>query len=92
MAAMEMIVWLLAGGALGWLGCAYLHWNAERGVAVSALIGSAGALLGGKAIAPMFVAGTASGTGFSPDALLIAAAAAAVCLFAGHLLLRRFGV
>ena len=87
-----MIVWLLAGGALGWLGCAYLHWNAERGVAVSALIGAAGALLGGTAIAPMIVAGTAPAAGFSPDALLIATAAATACLFAGHLLLRRFGV
>ena len=87
--SMELIFCILAGGALGWLACSYLRFNAERGVMVSVLIGAVGGLIGGKAIAPMFSAATASpAAGFSPDALLFAAATAAVCLFAGDRLQR----
>jgi uncharacterized membrane protein YeaQ/YmgE (transglycosylase-associated protein family) len=89
---MEIILWVLAGGALGWIGCSYLGCNTERGVAVSALIGVVGALIGGKAIAPLFVQATGPVAGFSPDALLVAAGAAAACLAAGELLLRRWGI
>lgn len=87
---MEMIFCLLAGGALGWIACSYLRFNAERGVMVSVLIGAVGGLIGGKGIAPMFTAATAApaAAGVSPDALLFAAAAAAVCLFAGDRLQR----
>jgi uncharacterized membrane protein YeaQ/YmgE (transglycosylase-associated protein family) len=92
MAAMEIIIWLLAGAALGWIGCAYFDWNAERGFAVSVGIGAAGALVGGKVIAPMFAAATAPAAAFSPDALLFAAAASVACLFAGDRLLRHWGV
>jgi len=88
---MDLILWILAGGALGWIGCSHLGFNAERGVAVSVVIGAVGALIGGKAIAPMFMAATATPNGFSPDALLFAAVAAVACLFAGDRL-QRWGV
>ena len=89
---MEMIFCILAGGALGWIACSYLRFNAERGVLVSVLIGAVGGLIGGKALAPMFTAATAApAVGVSPDALLFAAAAAIVCLFAGDRL-QRWGV
>jgi len=87
---MEIIVWILAGGLLGWIGCAYLGVNTQRGVPISAAIGAFGALIGGKAIAPMFTAGSVPASGFSADALLFAAGAAAVCLLLGDQLLRRF--
>jgi uncharacterized membrane protein YeaQ/YmgE (transglycosylase-associated protein family) len=88
---MEIILWILAGAALGWTSCRYMGFNVERGAAVSALIGGAGALVGGEAIAPMFMAATAAPVGFSPDAMLFAAVAAVACLFLGDRL-QRWGI
>lgn len=92
MGAMETLVWILAGASLGWAAYSFLGYNESRGAAVSALIGAAGALVGGKAIAPIFLA-TASpaAAGISVDGLLFAAAAAVVFVFLGNFVYRRFG-
>ena len=87
---METLVWILAGSALGWISWTYLGFNQDRGPVVSTLIGGVGALIGGKAIAPMFMATTSpSDTGIL--ALVFAGIAAAACLLAGDKL-QRWGV
>jgi len=57
---MDIIVWLLTGGVVGWAGYSFLGFNEERGMKVSIVIGAAGALVGGKMIAPMFAAAVAA--------------------------------
>ena len=93
MSPMETLVWILAGAALGWAAHSFLGYNEARGAVVSALIGAFGALVGGKALAPIFLAtATPASAGISVDALLFAAAAAVVFVFLGNFLYRRFGL
>jgi uncharacterized membrane protein YeaQ/YmgE (transglycosylase-associated protein family) len=87
---METFAWIVIGSLLGWVGFSRFHFNEERGRNVSMLLGAAGALIGGKAIAPMFVSpGTVDFT--APGAIFAAATAAAV-LALGNLVSNRWGV
>ena len=89
---MNIAMWMLAGGVAGWMGFAYLRFNAERGMLISVIIGAAGGFIGGNVLAPMFGAAAAVPGDFSPAALFIALAAAAGCLYVGNLVQDRFGV
>jgi len=89
---MNIILWMLAGGTLGWAGCSFLGFNEERGPMVSIIIGALGGLAGGKLIAPMFTAAQAVPGDFSFSALLFAGAVAAAFLAVGNLVHERWGV
>jgi uncharacterized membrane protein YeaQ/YmgE (transglycosylase-associated protein family) len=85
-------MWILAGGALGWIGYAYFGYNEDRGMKTSVMIGSAGGFFGGKLIAPMFLAAAAAPADFSVPALFVAALVAAAFLFASSAVHDRWGV
>ena len=89
---MNIAMWVLAGGVLGWIGYAYLKANEERGMAISVIIGMLGGFLGGKVLAPMLGAVTDAPNDFSLFSMTIALAGAAACLAVGNLLSSRFGV
>ena len=89
---MNIAMWVLAGGVLGWLGYAHLRANEERGMIFSIIIGIVGGFFGGNVLAPMLGAVTETPNIFSPFALLVAAASAAACLAIGNLLAKRYGV
>lgn len=89
---MNIVMWILAGGILGWVGYSHLGFNEERGMVVSIIIGAVGGLLGGKMIAPMFTAAAAIPGDFSASALFFAAGVAAALLAAGNLVSKRWNV
>jgi uncharacterized membrane protein YeaQ/YmgE (transglycosylase-associated protein family) len=89
---MNIVMWMLTGSVLGWIGYAYLNVNEGRGVLVSMTIGALGGSIGGKVIAPMFTAGALAPGDFSAPALFFAAAVAAAFLAAGNLVYKRWGV
>jgi uncharacterized membrane protein YeaQ/YmgE (transglycosylase-associated protein family) len=89
---MNIVMWILAGGILGWAGFSFLNFNHWRGLSVSIIIGAGGGFLGGQFIAPMFSAAAALPGAFSAPALLFAAAVAAAALAAGNLIHDRWGV
>jgi uncharacterized membrane protein YeaQ/YmgE (transglycosylase-associated protein family) len=89
---MNIVMWILAGGILGWAGFSFLNFNEWRGLKISIAIGAAGGFLGGQFIAPMFAAAAAMPGAFSSSALLFAAAVAAASLAAGNLVYARWGV
>ena len=88
---MNIAIWILAGGILGWVGYAFLGYNADRAKVVPILIGAAGAFFGGKVIAPLFTA-VAVPVGFSMAALVFAAIVAAGFLAASNFAYNRWGV
>jgi uncharacterized membrane protein YeaQ/YmgE (transglycosylase-associated protein family) len=88
---MNIAIWILAGGILGWVGYAFLGYNAERAKLVPILIGAAGGFFGGKVIAPMFT-DVAVPVGFSMASLIFAAIVAAAFLAASNFLYSRWGV
>lgn len=89
---MNIAMWMLAGAALGWMGFAYWGFNEERGPVVSMIIGAGGGIVGGKLIAPVFLAAAAVPGDFSAAALFFAAAVAATFLFVGNMVYCRWGV
>ena len=89
---MNIAMWVLAGGILGWLGYTHLEANKGRGMIFSIIIGMIGGFFGGNVLAPMLGAATDTPNIFSPFALLVAVASAAACLAIGNLLSKRYGV
>ena len=88
---MNVMIWMVAGGIVGWVACTALHLNAARGLVVSAIIGIAGAFFGGHVLAPIFGAAVGETGAFSPFALLVAAASAIACLTISDMMYERFG-
>ena len=89
---MNLAMWVLAGGLLGWIGYAYIEANKDRGMIFSIVIGMVGGFFGGNVLAPILGAATETPNIFSPFALFVAAASAAACLAIGNLLAKRYGV
>jgi len=89
---MNIVMWMLAGGVLGWVGYKFFDFNEGRGMMVSVIIGIVGGFFGGKIVAPMFTAAAAVPANFSLSALFFAAAVAAAFLAVGNLVYNRWGV
>jgi uncharacterized membrane protein YeaQ/YmgE (transglycosylase-associated protein family) len=89
---MNIALYALAGGIAGWLAFAVVGYNAQRGLIVSLLMGALGATVGGHVIAPEVVSSAATQTGVSMPAVIIAIAAAAICLFVGNEVQKRWGI
>jgi uncharacterized membrane protein YeaQ/YmgE (transglycosylase-associated protein family) len=89
---MNIILWILAGGCVGWAALAILRWNESRGAVATAVIGAVGGLVGGKILAPILTSPAALPGDFSFSALLIAVLSATACLAAGNMIQNRFGV
>jgi uncharacterized membrane protein YeaQ/YmgE (transglycosylase-associated protein family) len=87
----NIALWILAGGILGWVGYAFLGYNADRAKIVPILIGAAGGFFGGKVVAPLFTA-VAVPANFSMAALVFATIVAAAFLAAGNFVYNRWGV
>ncbi len=89
---MNIAMWVLAGGILGWIGYAYLGANKERGMMISIVIGTLGGFFGGNVLAPMLGAVTDAPNDFSLFSLVIAMTSAAACLAIGNLVSNRYSV
>jgi len=89
---MNIVIWMLAGCALGWLAYSSLGLSEGRGKLASIIIGAVGGLIGGKLIAPMFTAPALVPGDFSMSALFFAAAVAAAFLAAGNFVHNRWDV
>lgn len=89
---MNIAMWVLAGGVLGWIGFSMLNANKERGMVISIIIGVLGGFFGGNVLAPMLGAVTDTPNDFSLFSMAIAMTSAAVCLTVGNLVSTRYGV
>ena len=86
---MNIALWILCGGAVGWIAFAVFHANARRGLPASVGIGAFGGLFGGMTIAPMLGAVVDPVNAISPFSLVVALAVAAACLIISNLLFNR---
>ena len=89
---MNIILWALAGGAIGW-GCFMLFGlNEHRGRFASLALGAIGGVIGGVLLAPMTAGSVALAGSFDFHALFIAAATAGACLAIGNIVANRYGI
>lgn len=89
---MNIAIWILAGGVLGWASFALLRANERGGKAGAILVGMFGAFFGGNVLAPMLGAIADTPNDFSAFSLTIALVSATAFLTISNLLSRRFGV
>jgi len=50
---MNLIIWLIAGGVIGWLASLLMGTDGEQGVLLNVLVGIVGAAIGGWVISPL---------------------------------------
>lgn len=90
---MNIAMWILAGGILGWLGFPFIiRANTKRGSVISMVIGAVGGVCGGTVLAPMLGAVTSTPNTFSLFSLGIALASAGGCLIIWELVSSRYSV
>lgn len=77
---MNFIIWLVAGGVIGWLASMLMNTNDQQGMFLNVVVGILGAMLAGWFISPLIGVGTINQDNFSLPALLVSFAGAAVLL------------
>jgi uncharacterized membrane protein YeaQ/YmgE (transglycosylase-associated protein family) len=81
---MYIVMWVLAGGILGWISHSVLGFNEARGRILCIIIGAFGGAIGGKEVAPIFSSAVAGE--FSMTAMMFALAVAAAFLAISQLM------
>ena len=62
---MNLILWIVIGGILGWLASLVMKTDAQQGLILNVVVGIVGVLLGGWLLAPMLGTGTINSDDFS---------------------------
>jgi uncharacterized membrane protein YeaQ/YmgE (transglycosylase-associated protein family) len=88
---MNVAMWVLAGGALGWIAFVYRRSNRTFGLVISVIVGALGGFFGGNVLAPMLGTATDTPNIFNLFSMTVAVGSAAACLAIGNMLVRRFG-
>jgi len=77
---MNLIIWLVVGGLLGWVASMIMRTDAQQGLILNIVVGIVGAFLGGWLLSPMLGAGTINGNDFSLAGLLVSLLGAIILL------------
>ncbi|HEY9238018.1 MAG TPA: GlsB/YeaQ/YmgE family stress response membrane protein [Burkholderiaceae bacterium] len=77
---MNIIIWLVVGGLIGWVASMLMRTDAQQGVILNVVVGIVGALLGGFLLAPLFGTGTINQNDFSLSSLGISLLGAVILL------------
>jgi uncharacterized membrane protein YeaQ/YmgE (transglycosylase-associated protein family) len=77
---MNIIIWLIVGGVIGWLASIMMKTDAQQGLILNIVVGVVGALLGGFLLAPMFGTGTINQNDFSLPSLGVSLLGAVILL------------
>lgn len=76
---MNLIVWLVVGGIVGWLASIVMKRDAQQGIILNVIVGIVGALLAGWLISPLVGVGTIN-SGLSIGSFLVSLLGAVVLL------------
>lgn len=68
---MNIIIWLIVGGVIGWLASKVMGTDKQQGVILNVVVGIVGAMLAGLVIAPLLPGLTINQGDFSVMGLLI---------------------
>ncbi|HJV71320.1 GlsB/YeaQ/YmgE family stress response membrane protein [Ideonella sp.] len=85
---MNLIVWLVIGGLVGWIASLIMRTDAQQGILLNVIVGVVGALLGGWFISPMVGVPTINQGVFSAGALLVSLVGAIILLAVVNLIRR----
>jgi uncharacterized membrane protein YeaQ/YmgE (transglycosylase-associated protein family) len=77
---MNLIIWLVVGGVLGWVASVVMRTDNQQGIILNVIVGIVGAMLGGWMLSPLFGTGTINQSDFSIPALLVSLLGAVILL------------
>jgi uncharacterized membrane protein YeaQ/YmgE (transglycosylase-associated protein family) len=83
---MNIIVWLVVGGLIGWLASVFMGTDARQGIILNVAVGIVGAVLGGWLLGGLVGAGSINQGDFSLPGLLVSFLGAVILLFLVKLL------
>ena len=85
---MNVIVWLVMGGVLGWLAGLIMKTNDQQGILLNVVVGIEAAVLAGWLVSPLVGAGTIHQANFSLASLVVSLVNALIALAAVNLFRR----
>lgn len=77
---MNLIIWLVVGGILGWIASMVMRTDGQQGIFLNIVVGIIGALLGGWFISPLLGVGTINQNNFSIASLGVSLLGALILL------------
>ena len=86
---MNLIIWLVLGGIVGWLASILMKTDAQQGLLLNVLVGIVGAMVGGWLISPLVGVATINQDNFSLPGLLVSFVGAVILLAVVNLFRRR---
>lgn len=87
------MIWLIAGGLVGWAGLHFFDFNHHRGLVLASLIAAVGGFVGGNSLAPMLTSSiTEPVIGFNPFALVVAIAVATAAMYVSNEISKRYDI
>jgi uncharacterized membrane protein YeaQ/YmgE (transglycosylase-associated protein family) len=78
---LNIIVWLIVGGLVGWVASILMHTNAQQGILLNVIVGIVGAFIAGYVLTPLLGISTINQNNFSLPALLVSLGGAVILLF-----------
>ncbi|HYF57476.1 MAG TPA: GlsB/YeaQ/YmgE family stress response membrane protein [Burkholderiaceae bacterium] len=77
---MNLLIWLVVGGVIGWLASMIMKTDAQQGMLLNIVVGIIGAMLGGWLISPLVGVGTINQNNFSIGSLVVSLVGAVILL------------
>ena len=77
---MNFIIWLIAGGIIGWVASMIMRRNRQQDMLIDIVVGIVGAFVAGIVLTPLLGIGTINQNNFSPSALLVSLGGAIILL------------
>jgi uncharacterized membrane protein YeaQ/YmgE (transglycosylase-associated protein family) len=85
---MNVIVWLVVGGVIGWLASLVMKTDNQQGILLNVVVGIVGSVVAGWVISPLVGAGTINQGNFSLPSLVVSFVGALILLAAVNLFRR----
>ena len=77
---MNIIIWLLVGGLIGWVASRIMHTDAQQGLILNVVVGVVGAALAGWLLSPLVGVSTINNSNLSIPSLLVSLVGAVALL------------
>ena len=77
---MNLILWLIIGGVVGWLASLIMRTDGQQGIVLNVVVGVVGAFLAGWFISPLVGVGTINQNNFSLASVLVSLIGAVILL------------
>lgn len=85
---MNIIMWLVVGGVLGWVASIFMGTNTRQGILLNVVVGIVGAVVGGWLLSPLFGVSTINQGNFTMPALGVSLLGALILLAVVNLVQR----